>query len=385
LEPLELPSRLSPLPPVILTEHGATRELPMRLWAAQWIVHLRDRRARAAHTVDSYRQGLEQWLHFANQAELQDAHRVTVHYVDDYLAWLTRRRLKPVTVNHRRTILKEFFRYMQREGAVGANPVELTDPQKAPRGLPRGLSLSEQLHAVKALSRTMQRPDERRDMALIATLFLAGLRCQEAASCRCDDLDLVTGTLLIRGKGDRERQVPLDKRLLGVLREYLTTTRSQLIERDIGSIFRKEGRYYVKVPGRRPFRLNDRAEAQRRLAALQVELRPSDAGYLFVNASPTNSHRLTRAGETLTTRAIYNIVRKRVSPIVGRPVSPHVLRHSLAQRLLDGSGDLQLVQAVLGHVDLRTTQIYARMSTRAQREAFAKAMRATDDQRSSDH
>src|SRR2546425_10230096 len=267
---------------------------------------------------------------------------------------------------------------MQREGAVGANPVELTDPQKAARGLPRGLSLAEQLRTLDVLSRTMQRLDERRDLALIATLFLAGLRCQEAASCRCDDLDLVTGTLLIHGKGDRERQVPVDEQLLGILRDYLTTTRRQLSERPFGALWKKDRRYCVQVPGRKRFSVADRAGAERLLAALRAEVRPTDAGFLFVNASPKNSHRLTRAGEAMTTRAIYNIVRKRVSPIVGRAVSPHVLRHSLAQRLLEGSGDLQLVQGVLGHVDIQTTQIYARMSTRAQRAAFQKAMRATE-------
>ena len=129
-EPLELPSRLSPLPPVILTECSMIREMPMRLWVAQFIVYLRDRRARAAHTVKSYKEGLEQWLHFANQAGFSDARKVTVHHVDDFLAWLTRRRLKPVTVNHRRAVLKEFFRHLQREGAVLANPVELRSEER---------------------------------------------------------------------------------------------------------------------------------------------------------------------------------------------------------------------------------------------------------------
>src|SRR2546425_10224582 len=108
-EPLELPTRLSPLPPVILTETGTVHDMPMRLWAPRWIVDLRDRRAAAAHTVDSYRRDLEQWLYFAMHAGLHDARRVTVHDVDDYLKWPTLRGVKPSTVKHRRTPVKECF------------------------------------------------------------------------------------------------------------------------------------------------------------------------------------------------------------------------------------------------------------------------------------
>lgn len=334
--PIELHSRLSPLPPVILSESGRSPEMPIAMWAAQWIVYVRDRRGAARNTVESYRQAIEQWLHFANQADLSNPRSVTVHHIDDYLVWLTRRRLNPRTVNHRRSALNRFFRYLQREGAVSANPVELTEPQKEQRPLPKGLSIADQLHALEVLAKTMKTPQERRDLALIATLFLAGLRCEEAATRRLEDLDLTTGVLHILGKGDRERQVPVDKKLGMILREYLTVTRPRLVERHSS--------------------------------------RHSDADYIFVQA------RVRELGKPLNPRSIFYIVRDRVSPIVGRNVSPHVLRHSLAQRLLDGSGDLQLVQAVLGHVDLRTTQLYARMSTRAQRAAFMKAMKATEEE-----
>jgi len=325
----------------------------MGLWALKWIVYLRDGRAASIHTVESYRQAIEQWLYFANQADLYDARAVTVHHVDDYLAWLSTRRLKPITVNHRRTVLRRFFRYLQREGAAFSNPVELTEPQKAPRGLPRGLSLIEQHHAIEVLTKTMHTPEERRDFALIATLFLAGLRCQEVATRRLEHVDLVTGTLHVHGKGNRERYVPLDARLREILRDYIAITRQKLVDRPV-----------VRPVG---------ADGRQRKCSLRIP----DSGYLFVHAR--NTHRLRRFGEHLNTKSIYLIVHRRISPIIGRPISPHVLRHSLAQRLLDGSGDLQLVQAVLGHVNISTTQIYARMSTRAQREAFAKAMKATDE------
>jgi integrase len=208
----------------------------------------------------------------------------------------------------------------------------------------------------------------RRDYAIVATGLFTGLRVEELCNLRPEHVDLETGILrVVRGKGDKDREVSIVSRLRAILSAYLKDVRPQLLALPIGSLSRGTGSMYWQarytVDGRtvyRSTRTRDRAEAKRWFAANgPLPVSP----YFFVHGRPKN----LSSGRPFLTRHVYAIVRDTVSPILGRPVYPHALRHSFASRLREGEAPIELIQEALGHASIQTTMIYAHISSRKRR------------------
>lgn len=352
------------------------RELAPRF--LQWFAFVRLRRP---HTVDSYGHDLRAFLAFCARAELSRPEQLTFRHVEFWLGLMrSEGGLAPQSCNRHLYALRAFWKWMRREGAASTDPTADVSPLPVQKKLPGYLTIPEQEKVLKALSEDAT-PLGRRDYALVATALLTGLRCSELANLQMAHVDLDAGRLrVVAGKGNRDRELPIIPRLEVILRGYLEEVRPQLLGRPMGSLSRQEGRrswaLREHVDGGRRVHHNlgtaSRSEAERRRGEL-IPLPPAPP-FVFVNAHRTGANRLRRAGQPLISRAIFHLVRRAVVPVLGRPVHPHMLRHSFASRLRENGADLQDIQEALGHASITTTTMYAHLTTRRRREKLARLL-----------
>jgi integrase/recombinase XerD len=215
--------------------------------------------------------------------------------------------------------VRSLYRWLVREGKVQADPTAKVGTPRQPRSIPKAIPI-EDIEAI------LEQPSVdalgRRDRAILETLYGAGLRISELVGLDVDDVDLGAGTLLVRsGKGSKSRRVPVGRLARAAIGDYLTITRPQLA----------------------------RARAM------------SSGGAMFLNA---RGGRLSRQG-------CWKILKGYARQAgVGERVSPHTLRHSFATHMLDGGADIRVVQELLGHASLSTTQVYTLVSERRLREVY---------------
>jgi integrase/recombinase XerD len=222
--------------------------------------------------------------------------------------------------------VRGLHRFAAREGLTADDPSRDVKPPATPRRLPRALGVDEVRRLLEAARG--EDPLALRDAALLEFLYATGARISEAVGCSVDDLDLADGSALLRGKGGRSRVVPVGGYARAAVEAYLVRARPALL-------------------------------AHRRAAAAR-----RDGPVLFRNG---RGGPLTRQGAWGILRAA--AVRARLS---GR-VSPHSLRHSFATHLLDGGADVRVVQELLGHASVTTTQVYTLVTVEKLREIYAVA------------
>jgi integrase/recombinase XerD len=231
---------------------------------------------------------------------------LSIRDLADYVAWLHGRELAPASIARHIVSLKVFFRYLQLEGALAENLAELLGSQKLWQRVPKILSPEQIDRLFAAPGRTD--PWWRRDRALLELLYATGCRASELSRLRLCDMHLDEGFCLCRGKGDKERLVPLGGRAVEAVRAYLQHERANLAAR----------------------------------------CRP-----------PADWTLLSYRGRRLRRERIWELLKRYVRRVGAPPeVSPHTLRHSFATHLLAGGADLRQVQEMLGHASIATTQIY---------------------------
>ena len=225
----------------------------------------------------------------------------------------------PATLQRKAACLRSFYRHLRREGILDRDPTaDLRAPRKSQR-LPQVLSRDEVRRLLEAPRGTD--PATLRDRALLELMYACGLRASEAIGLHVGDLDLRAGVLRARGKGSKERIVPVGRQAVAAVRVYLSHGRPALVG------------------------LRDEAK-------------------LFVN----------RRGGGLTRQGLYKIVQRhaRAAGLEGK-MSPHTLRHTFATHLLAGGCDLRSLQEMLGHADIATTQIYTHLSAERLKDTYFKA------------
>lgn len=296
----------------------------------RWLGFVRQRRE---NTVRSYGEDLRMFLRFCAVAELAKPEHVTFRHVEFYLGWLQLERgLKASSANRHLHALRTFWRWMLREGLATTNPPADVFLLPTPKRLPTYLAIPEQERLLTGLARD-PRPLGVRDYALVATALFTGLRCSELAHLQLGHVDLEAGVLrVVDGKGRKDRELPIIPRLAAILRRYLTEVRPGLLK------------------GPTP--------------------------HVFVRAHPCGAWSTAHAGQPLGPKAIFYTIRQLVRATLGRPgAHPHMLRHSFASRLRENGADLQDIQEAMGHATIATTTIYARLTTRRQREKLAEYLR----------
>lgn len=271
--------------------------------------YLQFEKACSSHTLTSYSIDLRQLEAFLNGQEL---HRVGALLLRSYIASLFGR-VQPASIARKVSVLRVFFRFLVKRGVLEVSPAEDLILPKLPKKLPRFLIQEEANCLVESVPLKSRR--DRRDRAIVEVLYGTGLRVSELCRLDLSGVDLEEGWVRVRGKGNKERIVPIGGKALHALRDYFA----------------------------------DRGEEE---------------GALFANAER----------ERLTPRTIQRIVGKIAlrSGIMKR-TTPHMLRHSFATHLLEEGADLRGIQELLGHSSLSTTQRYTQVSVQHLMEVYDKA------------
>jgi integrase/recombinase XerC len=286
----------------------------------EWLASLQDGRQASPHTLRAYRGDVAAVLNFAREHGVRDARGVDTLLLREYLASLS----SPAraTLARKQAALRGFFGWLARLGRIAADPTAPLRTPRRGRPLPRGLD-------EPAVQRLLAAPEAEgasglRDRAVLETLYSAGLRVEECSRLDLRDLDLPGGSVHVTGKGRKERLGLLGQPARAALAAWL--------------------------PER------ERLLRDRRRAAQTA---------LFVNA---------RDGGRLTTRSLARLV-KHWAKQAGLPAdtSPHTLRHSFATHLLDRGADLRVVQELLGHESLSTTQVYTHVSIGRLKDVYDRA------------
>jgi integrase/recombinase XerC len=264
--------------------------------------YLATERGASAHTIRSYRTDLLDCIAFLERRGLGALADADARVIRGYLADLHARGLARTSMARRLATLRSFFRFLVRRGRARVNPAREVRTPRLPGRLPAHLPIDQS----DALFRSPVGDDQadRRDRAILEVLYAAGVRVAELSGLDVEDVDLREGSVRVLGKGRKERIVPLGGKAVAALHEYLG-------------------------------------------------VRESSRGALFRNAR----------GGRLTVRSLHRIVRARArtAGLAGR-VTPHTLRHTFATHLLDAGADLRLIQELLGHARLSTTQRYTHVS-----------------------
>ena len=278
-------------------------------WRDQFVDYLRLECRLAENTVAAYRRDLVRFDEWLNGREVNS---LRVRDLSDYAAWLHRQDLAANSISRNLVSVKLFFRYLQLEGVLKDNVVELLGSQKVWQRVPSVMS-------VKVVDQFLHSPRKhdrywRRDRAMLELLYATGCRASELSNLRLADLHLEEAYIKCHGKGDKQRIVPLGEVAVASVSLYIEEERTQLAD------------------------ANATAEPQWVL--------------------------LSRRGRRLRREAIWELVKK-YARRCGIPanISPHTLRHSFATHLLAGGADLRQVQELLGHANITTTQIYTHVDT----------------------
>ncbi len=295
-------------------------ESPGPRWKAaleDFIAYLRDERRYSAQTIRAYRSDL---THLGRVLAAKSSGDPTRVQARDLRTWLAavHDSTKARTRARKLSAIRSFFAYLQRRGQVGKNPGQEVTSPRLPKPVPRALMVDEVFALLTADPARSWLVD--RDLAMIELLYGAGLRAAELVRLDLGDIDLARRSITVLGKGSKTRRVPFGHKAEDALRRWLAV-------RDGVAGAEDERAVFLNVRGAR---LSDRGLRKR------LHRRVLEAG-------------------------------------LGRPVTPHMLRHSFATHLLDGGADLRSIQTMLGHASLSTTQRYTAASIEHLREVYDRA------------
>ena len=300
-------------------------QLPsFELAASSFLNHLQIERGLALNSVAAYRRDLEKFRTFLDARILQE---VTPEVIATFQSSLREAKLSVATINRADSTLRSFFKHLQQEFGF-ADPTLEISPSKSARRLPKALTISQILSMIDAAFREGE-PITLRDQAMLELLYSSGARVSELIGINLNDINTVQTddgeitTLKLRGKGSKERIVPLGSFATKAIDDYRVRIRPDLLAKN--------------SKGNSALFLNTRGGRISRQSAWQMVLDAAEA-----------------AGVT-------------------EHVSPHVFRHSYATHLLDGGADIRVVQELLGHASVTTTQIYTLITIDKVRESYSMA------------
>lgn len=287
-----------------------------------FLSYLELERGLSRNTLDAYRTDLHQYGEFLAERDL-DALAAGPADVSEFLADLATGERRPAcssaTVHRKAACLRSFYKHLRRDELIGEDPTAALSAPRRAKKLPQVLNYAE-VQKLLAAPRGDE-PTALRDRALLEVMYACGLRASETIGLEVADVDLHEGFLRARGKGSKERLVPLGRKAIAAISSYMR--------------------------GGRPKLVGERHEAK-----------------LFLNFR----------GGPLSRQGLYKIVQRNArSAGLGGQMSPHTLRHSFATHLLAGGCDLRAVQEMLGHADISTTQMYTHLSGERLKEVYFQA------------
>jgi integrase/recombinase XerD len=262
----------------------------------------------ATLTLAAYRHDLTAFGAWLKKEHHEDLAAAASGDVEAYLAWRFARHAQPRSAARYTSALKRFYRYLLRENLIASDPTLNLDSPKLPRALPKTLTEADVERLLD--SADSGTPLGVRDRAMLETLYATGLRVSELVGLRLTAVNLNDGVLRVTGKGNKDRLVPLGEEAVLWLRRYLEEARPLLLAKNLSD-------------------------------------------QVFVTAR----------GGGMTRQAFWYLIKRRAHAAgISRPLSPHTLRHAFATHLLNHGADLRVVQMLLGHSDISTTQIYTHVA-----------------------
>ena len=294
--------------------------MDLDLLVDEYLSTLAIERGYSERTIEAYGADLSDFLQFLQGQQITNLQEISAPHILLYLAHLRKRGLGEETISRRLSSLRGFFKFLVLEHGLKENPLELIEGPKPKRKLPLVLSVEE-------VNRLLEAPEENtplglRDRAMLELMYASGLRVSELTKLCLYDLNLEVGFVRVKGKGGKERLVPMGEPARESLKRYLRDGRPKL-------------------------------------------LRPrADVPEVFLN----------RRGKPLTRQRFWQIIKRYALKVGINPekITPHVLRHSFATHLLENGADLRTVQALLGHASLATTQIYTHVQAETLRRIHAR-------------
>jgi integrase/recombinase XerC len=268
------------------------------------------------HTTKNYGIDLRKFMKFIAEKEFKD---LTYLDIRSFLASLKTHEYSKSSISRKLACLRSFFKYLVRENILTQNPAAGIATPKKEKRLPSFMNPDEITKLLDAPAKNSW--EEKRDKAILEMLYSSGLRVSELAGLNHDDLDFFGGLVRVRGKGKKERIVPVGQEALNSLRAYW----DMKAPRETANVIKKP---------------------------------------LFIS----------RIGSRLTDRSVRRMILKYVKRTgLGKEISPHTFRHSFATHMLDRGADLRSVQELLGHANLSTTQIYTHVTTQRLKDAYMAA------------
>jgi integrase/recombinase XerD len=275
----------------------------------QYLDYLKVERSLAANTLESYAHDLRGYEEFVSTRGADDVAKATPLHIVEYLLGLSDAKLAARSRARALSAIRGIHRFLVREGLAERDPTaDLTSP-KTPRRLPKILSLEDVERLLVAPSPTTR--EGLRDRAMLELLYATGLRVSELVSLPLAEVRFDAGYVLVTGKGKKQRVVPIGERALQALRGYADGARAELVR----------------------------------------------------TAHAPSALFLTSRGRPMTRQGFWKLLRRHARAAgITKPFSPHTLRHSFATHLVERGADLRAVQAMLGHADISTTQVYTHLS-----------------------
>ena len=270
----------------------------------QYKQHLLFEKALSTNTLDAYIRDVEKLIAYLNKEGI-DPLAVELSHLESFLAHLHDEKISARSQARILSGIRSFYRFLVLEDYITADPTLLLESPKIGMKLPEVLSLEEIDMLIEAID--LSKREGQRNRAIIETLYSCGLRVSEACNLKLSDLYLKEGFIKVEGKGSKQRLVPISERAIAEIMDYLV----------------------------------DRAE---------IDIKPGDEDYLFVSAH------LRKRMSRIT---MFHIIKELAEQVgLKKTISPHTLRHSFATHLLEGGANLRVIQSMLGHEDIGTTEIY---------------------------
>ncbi len=288
----------------------------------RFVTHLVAERDASPYTVKNYSHEISEFIEFAREQGVTQLEQIDRNVLRLYLTWLAAEKKAKGSIARRLSELRSFGKFLVRQGIIKANVFDVVSAPKLGQRLPEYLEHDEAEALVTAPDTST--PAGLRDRAILEVMYAAGLRVSELVGLNIDNVDLARGQVWVWGKGGKERVGLLGQPAIHALQAYLRDGRPKLVTK-----------------------------------------KSSQA--LFLNQ---------RGGGRLTARAVGMLLNKyalRADVREAGRVHPHLLRHTFATHLLDGGADLRVVQELLGHADLATTQVYTHVTQARARDVYRKA------------
>lgn len=283
--------------------------------------YLVSEKMKSENTVHSYVSDLQNYIYYLNEKQgIDDIRNVDTKTIQKYLAYLKKLGYSPTSTSRALSAIKSFHKFLYLEHRTLENPATNLSSPKLDKKLPTVLSEEEVIKLLDSLDDST--PIHHRNKAMIEMVYGTGLRVSELVGLKLQDLHLTNKMISVKGKGNKERIVPINDYANKVLREYIINSRPKLAK-------------------------------------------PSkDNGYVFLN----------HLGTPISRQSFFLILKEQCNKAgITKEVSPHTLRHSFATHLLEAGTDLRLIQEMLGHEDISTTQIYTHLSNQKLKEIYKGA------------